>query len=143
MELSAAHLRYLMVIRDLSQEYPDVSSRHVAQRLGVSKPAVKCMLDELMRRRLLVKARYGKVYLTDRGLFAARYFAGQIDCILAHFSPLGLELEEAERKAAAAAFVSALPTRAFSEKYAAVFGDEEPEDAPTGPEAGPPQDGSI
>lgn len=124
MELTIAHLRYLLVLYQLAQNSMEIKSQSVAQALGVSKPAVKCMLDELMRRGLLVKERYGRVYLTDRGHFVARHFAANVNCVLENFPPLGLDLTDSERSAAAQALVAALPERCFARQYQVVFGPE-------------------
>ena len=40
MELTAAHLRYLLAIYDVSQTHLDICSRSIAEKLGVTKPSV-------------------------------------------------------------------------------------------------------
>ena len=72
MELSAAHLRYLLAIYETAATQRDICSRTIAERLGVTRPSVARALDQLMDRGMIVKAHYGKVYLTDRGVFVAR-----------------------------------------------------------------------
>ena len=66
MELSAAHLRYLLAIYQTAHTQRDVSSRTIAERLGVTRPSVARALGQLMDRGMIVKAHYGKIYLTDR-----------------------------------------------------------------------------
>ena len=40
MELTAAHLRYLLAIYETARTQLDVSSRTIAERLGVTRPSV-------------------------------------------------------------------------------------------------------
>ena len=72
MELSAAHLRYLLAIYEAAATQRDISSRTIAERLGVTRPSVARALGQLMERGMIVKAYYGKIDLTDRGVFVAR-----------------------------------------------------------------------
>ena len=65
MELTQTHLRYLLAIYDLAQTTPGVSAGDVSKVLAVSKPSVTRMMGLLMERGLLVRERYGKVFLTD------------------------------------------------------------------------------
>ncbi len=127
MELTAAHLRYLLAIYEIAQTQQDVSSRSIAERLGVTKPSVARVLNLLMERGMIVKAHYGKIYLTDRGIFVARKVRRQLDCVLEHFPPLQLDVEmtEGERYSAALALTSALPERAFAGEYERLFGGGE------------------
>jgi len=69
--LTEAHLNYILSIYEISKNTVDVSSCSIARELGVSKPSVSTMLSALMARHLLVKERYGKVYLTDAGYATA------------------------------------------------------------------------
>lgn len=117
MELTAAHLRYLLAIYEVSRTHLDVSSRSIAERLGVTKPSVVRVLNLLMDRRMIVKAHYGKIYLTDRGIYVARQVQRQLETILQNFPPLGIEMTDAERRAAALAMAAALPERAFTGAY--------------------------
>lgn len=67
LNLTEAHLNYILSIYEISKITADVSSCSIARELRVSKPSVSAMLSALMARHLLVKKRYGKVYLTDDG----------------------------------------------------------------------------
>jgi len=71
LNLTEAHLNYILSIYEISKITADVSSCSIAKALGVSKPSVSAMLSALMSRHLLVKERYGKVYLTDDGYVIA------------------------------------------------------------------------
>ena len=79
MELTQTHLRYLLAIYDLAQTTPGVSAGDVSKVLAVSKPSVTRMMGLLMERGLLVRERYGKVFLTDAGVLAARDYQGRME----------------------------------------------------------------
>ena len=66
MELTAAHLRYLLAIYEVSQTHLDICSRSIAEKLNVTKPSVVRIMNLLMDRGMIVKEHYGKIYLTDR-----------------------------------------------------------------------------
>ena len=102
MELTSAHLRYLLAIYEVSQTHLDISSRSIAEKLGVTKPSVVRVMNLLMERGMIVKEYYGKIYLTDRGIFVAREVKHQLDEVLAHFPPVEEELTDEERFTAAA-----------------------------------------
>ena len=117
MELTSAHLRYLLAIYEVSRTHLDISSRSIAEKLGVTKPSVVRIMNLLMERGMIVKEHYGKIYLTDRGIFVAREVQAQLDRILQNFPPVKLELTDEERFNAALAMTSALPERAFTGAY--------------------------
>ena len=48
MELTSAHLRYLLAIYEVSRTHLDISSRSIAEKLGVTKPSVVRILNLLM-----------------------------------------------------------------------------------------------
>ena len=124
MELTSAHLRYLLAIYEVSRTHLDISSRSIAEKLGVTKPSVVRIMNLLMERGMIVKEHYGKIYLTDRGIFVAREVQAQLDRILQNFPPVKLELTDEERFNAALAMTSALPERAFTGAYERLFGEE-------------------
>ena len=72
MPLTETHLRYLFAIHECAAQHQDLSSRVLADRLGVKKPSVVRLLEVLMEKKLIVKKHYGKIYLTDRGAFSER-----------------------------------------------------------------------
>ena len=53
--------------------------------MGVTKPSVTSILSCLMKHDVIVRKRYGKVYLTDRGVLYARYYDDLLQKILQHF----------------------------------------------------------
>ena len=114
MELTETHLRYLLAIYDLSRVTPDVGAVEIAKILKVSKPSVTRMLGILMDRKLLVRERYGKVYLTDAGFLAARDFKRKVERLRQLIPQMGLALNEEELLDAAYVLAAALPEYAFS-----------------------------
>lgn len=73
---------------------------------------------------MIVKEHYGKIYLTDRGIFVAREVQAQLDRILQNFPPVKLELTDEERFNAALAMTSALPERVFTGAYERLLVEE-------------------
>ncbi len=122
MELTSAHLRYLLAIYEVSRTHLDISSRSIAEKLGVTKPSVVRIMNLLMDRGMIVKEHYGKIYMTDRGIWVAKQVAQELETILSHFPPVSGELTEEEKFAAALAMTSALPERIFTGEYDRLFG---------------------
>ncbi len=72
--LTAANIRYLLVIRELDTEQRGVRGSDIALRLGVTKPSVFTMTQNLRELGLVKKEKYGTVFLTELGQEkAARY----------------------------------------------------------------------
>ena len=122
MELTSAHLRYLLAIYEVSQTHLDISSRSIAEKLGVTKPSVVRIMNLLMEHGMIVKEHYGKIYMTDRGIWVAKQVDQQLKMILSHFPPVNAPLTEEERLNAALAMTSALPDRIFTGEYERLFG---------------------
>ena len=114
MELTSAHLRYLLAIYEVSRTHLDISSRSIAEKLGVTKPSVVRIMNLLMER--------GKIYMTDRGIWVAKQVHAEMESILEHFPPVSQPLTEEEKTAAALAMTSALPDRIFTGEYDRLFG---------------------
>lgn len=94
MELRNTHLRYLLTIYELSQTMLDVGAVEVARTMGVSKPSVTRMLGILMEKGLLVRERYGKIYLTDQGVMLAKKYDACVENMKARLPALELDLSE-------------------------------------------------
>lgn len=109
MSLSQTHLRYLLTVYELSLTTPDVSSAQVAAKLGVKKSSVSAMLTALMKEKLLVKKRYGKIYLTDTGCICSKELEKRISLICSRLPRLGLGLDSRQARCAACAIASVLP----------------------------------
>ena len=122
MELTSAHLRYLLAIYEVSRTHLDISSRSIAEKLGVTKPSVVRIMNLLMERGMIVKEHYGKIYLTDRGIWVAKQVDRELKAILEHFPPVSAPLSGEERFSAALAMTSALPDRLFTGEYDRLFG---------------------
>ena len=124
MQLTAAHLRYLLAIYEVSRTHLDISSRSIAEKLGVTKPSVVRILNLLMEQGMIVKEYYGKIYLTDHGIRVAKRVQQELDAILAHFPPVSGELTSEEQWNAALAMTSALPQRLFTADYERMVEEE-------------------
>lgn len=74
MTLTDSNLRYLLAIHHLAQQSTEVSPLALAQAMGVTKPSVTSILTSLMKQGVIVRRRYGKIYITDRGVLYARYY---------------------------------------------------------------------
>lgn len=112
-QLTETHLRYLLAIYDLGRTKPDVGAAGIAKALGVSRPSVTRMLGVLMDRGLLVRERYGKVYLTDTGFLLAKNFKRKVEQLRTRIPRMGMELGEEELLEAACALAAALPDHVF------------------------------
>lgn len=113
-QLTETHLRYLMAIYDLARTTPDVGAAEVAKALKVSRPSVTRMLGVLMDRGLLVRERYGKVYLTDTGFLLAKGFKRKVERLRTLIPRIGMELNEEELLEAAYALAAVLPDHVFA-----------------------------
>lgn len=93
MELSQAHLRYLLAIGELSQGKAAVSSTQVARVLQVSRPSVTRMLAVLAEKDLVTKERYGKITLTETGAALAHQLQAGLRDLERRLPALGLDLD--------------------------------------------------
>lgn len=109
MELSQAHLRYLLAIGRLAREQAAVSSAQVARALQVSRPSVTRMLSILAEKDLVTKERYGKITLTETGAALVRQLQAGLRDLERRLPALGLELDREETAAVAGALAAALP----------------------------------
>lgn len=64
MKLTAAQIRYLLAIHQLSKN-GGVRSSDVADHLGVSRPSAHRMVDQLLKMGFITKERYSLVRLTE------------------------------------------------------------------------------
>ena len=103
------HLRYLMTIYELGQVMPEVGAAAVARTLNVSCPSVTRMLGVLMGKGLVVRERYGKIYLTDSGFLLARDFQEKVRTLQRLIPAMGLCLTQEELLETACLLAAALP----------------------------------
>lgn len=75
--LTAANIRYLLVIRKLDTRQQGVRGTDIAKLLGVTKPSVFTMTQNLRQLGLVEKEKYGTVFLTPLGQKRAAQYA---DC---------------------------------------------------------------
>lgn len=111
--LTETHLRYLMAIYDLGRTTPDVGAAEIAKTLRVSKPSVTRMLGNLMDRGLVVRERYGKVYLTDTGFLLTKNLKRNMELLQTLIPKMELDLTEEELSDASYLLAAALPDRVF------------------------------
>ena len=95
-ELREAHLRYLLAIYELGKSTPDVGTQAVAKALNCSKASVTKMMATLMDMNLLVREKYGKIYLTDTGYLLAKDMLQCIELIRERLPAMGFDLTEEE-----------------------------------------------
>ena len=108
-ELREAHLRYLLAIYELGKSNPDVGTQAVAKALNCSKASVTKMMAVLMEMNLLVRERYGKIYLTDTGFLLAKDMLRCVVVICDRLPAVGFDLTREETAALARAIVLSLP----------------------------------
>ena len=108
-ELREAHLRYLLAIYELGKSTPDVGTQAVAKALNCSKASVTKMMATLMDMNLLVREKYGKIYLTDTGYLLAKDMLRCVEVICDRLPAVGFDLTTEETAALACAIVLSLP----------------------------------
>ena len=108
-ELREAHLRYLLAIYELGKSTPDVGTQAVAKALNCSKASVTKMMATLMDMNLLVREKYGKIYLTDTGFLLAKDMLRCVEVICDRLPAVGFDLTTEETAALACAIVLSLP----------------------------------
>ena len=116
MQLTKTHLRYLLAIETLAQTAPGVSAGAVAKALAVSKPSVTRMMGLLMDRGLLVRERYGKLFLTEEGVQTARIYRGRLEMLRERIPRMGLDLTGEELADLTYLLAASLPGHALPEE---------------------------
>ena len=124
MTLTDSNLRYLLAIHHLALQSTEVSPLALAQAMGVTKPSVTSILTSLMKQGAIVRRRYGKIYITDRGVLYARYYDELIEKILQHFPLADMGFTPEECRSAAIAMAVALPAREIDEKCESLYGED-------------------
>lgn len=77
-----------------------------------------------MKQGVIVRRRYGKIYITDRGVLYARYYDELVEKILQHFPLAGEGFTPEECYSAAVAMAVSLPAREIDEKCEALYNNE-------------------
>ncbi len=109
MELRASHLRYLLTVYELGRTKPDVRIVDISRALDCSKASVTNMMSALMDLGLLVRERYGKIYLTDTGFLLAKDLYQCVTELSVRLPALALDLTAEESKAIAHVMAMELP----------------------------------
>lgn len=109
MELRESHLRYLLAIYELGQASVRVGTADVAKALKCSKASVTSMMSNLMEMGLLVRERYGKIYLTDTGFLLGKDLSHCVTEISKRLPALELGLTEEASRELAHTIVMSLP----------------------------------
>ncbi|PKM71830.1 MAG: hypothetical protein CVU91_11785 [Firmicutes bacterium HGW-Firmicutes-16] len=105
--LSAAGIRYLIVLNDLDGEC-GIRSIDIAEKLALTKPSVHRMIEALSGRALVNKVKYGTVFLTDEGRRIAIRYASYFDVVF-FFLSQKLSLTPEDAKNAAVALLAEIP----------------------------------
>ena len=115
---------YLEAMLVMSERHGYIRSIDIAAELGVTKPSVTSILTSLMKQGVIVRRRYGKIYITDRGVLYARYYDELVEKILQHFPLAGEGFTPEECYSAAVAMAVSLPAREIDEKCEALYDNE-------------------
>ena len=85
MNLTVNQIRFLLAVLSLTTMGEDVASKNIARILGVTRPSVHGMLEQMIERGFIEKARYGKARLTDDGLAVAQALEARRDKLMLLF----------------------------------------------------------
>ena len=124
MKIQKASEDYLESMLMMKEQHGYIRSVDVADHLGVTKPSVTSILTSLMKQGVIVRRRYGKIYITDRGVLYARYYDELVEKILQHFPLTGEGFTPEECYSAAVAMAVSLPAREIDEKCEALYDNE-------------------
>ncbi|MEM2180446.1 MAG: metal-dependent transcriptional regulator [Nitrososphaeria archaeon] len=71
-EFTRAVEDYLVTILQISREKNGVRNKDIARSLGIAAPSVSEMLDRIKGLGLIEHSKYGRVKLTEKGLYVAK-----------------------------------------------------------------------
>ncbi len=109
--LTAANIKYLLVMNELMQDGKGVRCVDIADSLGITRPSVHTMMNTLRDMQLIRKDRYGEAFFTDDGRDLAERYARYFDAICGSLS--SLLANEADVKAAAYALLAEVPEKSL------------------------------
>lgn len=96
MNLTANQIRFLLAVLSLTAMGEDIASKNIARVLGITRPSVHGMLEQMIERGLIEKARYGTARLTSEGLALAQALEARRDNLMLLFIRRdGLPMDEA------------------------------------------------
>ena len=78
MNLTINQSRFLLAVLSLTAMDEDIASKNIARILGVTRPSVHGMLEQMIERGFIKKTRYGRVRLTEGGLAVAQALEARI-----------------------------------------------------------------
>lgn len=81
-KLSASHIRYLLLIKKLSEAGRGVRGIELAKELGIKKPSAHAMLRTLTDLKLIDKKPQQAAYLTEYGIQTAEKYKRFYDAVL-------------------------------------------------------------
>lgn len=108
MKLTRAQTRYLIAIYRLSGEEKGIRSVAIAEALGVTRPSVSRMLNNLTTMQLLEKRLYGTVFLTAPGKMLAEEVYRELKR-LTHYLKTSLSIPADIAEECALLLISELP----------------------------------
>ena len=73
--LSASQIRYLLVMKKMSETDKEIKSQELAKKLGVTKPSVHSMINILSKMNLVRKDNRAPVFFTSEGLETAKRYS--------------------------------------------------------------------
>lgn len=85
MNLTVNQIRFLLAVLSLASMDEDIASKNIARILGVTRPSVHGMLEQMIERGFIEKARYGSSWLTAEGLTLARALEARRDKLMLLF----------------------------------------------------------
>ena len=85
MNLTVNQIRFLLAILSLTAMDEDIASKNIARILGVTRPSVHGMLEQMIERGFIEKARYGRARLTEEGLAVTQALEARRDKLMLLF----------------------------------------------------------
>lgn len=108
-DLRETHLRYLLAIYELGKTGSEVGIQDIAKALNCAKASVTKMMAVLMDMDLLVRKKYGKIYLTDTGFLMAKDLYQCMEILYERLPSMGLDLTAEESQDLVRTMVVNLP----------------------------------
>ena len=124
MELTSAHLRYLLAIYEVSQTHLDISSPQHCRKAWGDQALGGAYHESAHGARHDRKGALRQDLYDRPGHLGGKTGDRELKTILTHFPPVGEPLSEEERFTAALAMTSALPERIFTGEYERLFGSD-------------------
>lgn len=90
------HLRCLLAVYEPGKAGSEAGIQNAAKALGRLKASVTKMMAALMDRSLLMREKYGKIYLTDAGFLMAKDLFRRLEILRERLPAMELELTEEE-----------------------------------------------